>query len=117
MPHAFIDESGQRAFSARSSDCFVLSAIAYRRQDEGAAHDLLEELRADLHRRSGDALKWGHIHSHSQRLRVVQLIARSRFLSASAVIVCKRVIPAVRRLGDEDRAYLYTVRYLLERLS
>jgi hypothetical protein len=111
---AYIDESGGRAVTARSTDYFVLSAVIVDDTLVQAAKDLLAAIRADLGRRPGDTLSWKNIKSHGQRLHAVQLIGASP-LSLSSVIVCKRFLPGP--LPSEDHAYLYTVRFLLERLS
>src|SRR6266498_295686 len=113
--HAFIDESGQRARSAASSDHFVMSAVVIPEEHVADATTLLKLLRTDLKRRAGDELHWKNIRPHTQRLRACQLLTTADWLTVSSVVVCKRHLT-----GDplnNDRAYLYTLRYLLERLS
>lgn len=113
--HAFIDEAGQRARSAKSSDHFIMSAVIVPDESLADAAAVLAQLRADLARRPGDVLHWRNIKSHSQRLRIVQTFRDQSWLTISAVVVCKNHLtgPAL----DDDTAYLYTLRYLLERLS
>jgi hypothetical protein len=112
--HAYIDESGGRAVSAKSTDYFVLAAVVIDDADLPAARATLAKMRSDLGRRPGDTLSWKNIKSHSQRLRAAQLLAAGP-LTISAVVVCKRHL--VGHLPTEGHAYLYTVRFLLERLS
>lgn len=113
--HAFIDEAGQRARTPKSSDHFVMSAVIVPDEHLADAGTVLAELRADLGRRPGDTLHWRNIKTHSQRLRVAQVIGRQPWLTISSVVVCKPHLtgPAL----DDDTAYLYTLRFLLERMS
>lgn len=113
--HAFIDESGQRSRSAASSDNFIMSAVVIPEEHLAAAATLLELIRADLKRHPGHALHWKNIKSHTQRLRACQLLAEADWLTISSVVVCKLQL-ASDPLND-DLAYLFTLRYLLERLS
>jgi len=113
--HAFVDEAGQRARSAKSSDHFVMSAVVVPDENLTDATAVLAALRADLGRRAGDTLHWRNIRGHSQRLRLVQVMGAQPWLTVASVVVCKPHLtgPAL----DDDTAYLYTLRYLLERLS
>lgn len=72
-------------------------------------------LRSELGRRPGDALHWQNIRSHQQRLHAAKSLAAMPAV-ISSVVVCKRHLgPA--DLPDEHTAYLFTFRFLLERLS
>lgn len=113
--HAFIDESGQRARSAASSDHFVMSAVVIPEEHLADAATLLELLRADLKRNAGDTLHWKNIKQHPQRLHASKTLGAVDWLTVSSIIVCKRHLGG-QALND-DLAYLYTLRYLLERLS
>lgn len=115
--YSFTDESGQRGFSPGASDCFVLASVFYEQQREGQVHDFLDQLRVDLGRQRGQPLKWSNLRSHHERLHAVKRVAGTEFLHVTAVVVCKRAFAPEARLMDEDRAYLYTYRFLLERLS
>jgi len=112
---AFIDESGQRARTKGSSAHFVLSAaiVPTAHLDDAAA--ALAEIRTSIHRQPGQHLSWKNIRAHSQRLCVVQALARLPWLTVSSVVVCKDYLADAGL--DDDTAYLYTLRYLLERLS
>ncbi len=113
---AFADESGQRGYSPRSSQCFLLAAVAYREDFENHVHELLADMRRQTGRRPGQVLKWLNL-THEQRLYVAQRLAAADFLMGTAVVVYKPGIAAEARIADEHRAYLYTYRFLLERLS
>ena len=114
---AYIDESGQRASTAASSDHFVMSAVVVQDSALAQTGTLLAQIRRDLGRRPGDELHWRNIKTHAQRLRAAQLVGLSSDLTISSVVVCKRKFGPGVSLKDEDRAYLYTFRFLLERLS
>lgn len=114
MLEAFIDESGDRGITKKSSDYFVVSAILVEDALAQAATDLLAQIRHDLNRHPGDTMSWKNIKSHSQKLHAVQLIGGSPF-TISSVVVCKRHLS--EKLPTETLAYLYSVRFLLERLS
>ncbi|MFP5019456.1 DUF3800 domain-containing protein [Pseudonocardia phyllosphaerae] len=113
--HAFVDEAGVRARTPKSSAHFVMSAVIV--PDEALPHAaaVLAGLRADLGRKPGDTLHWRNVKTHSQRLRIAQVIGRTDCMTLSSVVVCKPLLPGPAL--DEDTAYLYTLRYLLERLS
>lgn len=117
--HAFIDESGQRAFSRESSNYFVLSAVVFEGPDGlRQAGDVLTQIRKDLGRRPGDQLHWKRIKTHSQRLRAVQIIGQSSFITVSSVVVCKRRFSLPKPNWHNDNAtYLNTLGMLLKRLS
>jgi len=92
-----------------------MSAVIIPEEHLAEAARLLELIRTDLKRHPGHALHWKNIKSHPQRLRACQLLAKRDWLTISSVVVCKRQLT-----GDplnDDLAYLFTLRYLLERLS
>lgn len=76
---------------------------------------MLAQLRSDLHRRPGDTLHWRNLKAHSQRLHAAKTIGAQPWLTVSSVTVCKASLTG-QPLTD-DQSYLYTFRYLLERLS
>src|SRR4051794_2345744 len=108
--HAFIDESGQRTRSTASSDHFVMSAVIITEENLSDAATLLELLRTDLKRNTGDPLRWTNIKNHAQRLHAAKTLGSVDWLQVSSVVVCKRHL-ADDGL-DEAESYLYTLRYL-----
>jgi hypothetical protein len=92
-----------------------MSAVVVPDENLSDAAMLLELLRADLKRNTGDPLHWTNIKNHAQRLHAVKTLGAVDWITLSSVVVCKR------HLADEglneDEAYLHTLRYLLERLS
>jgi uncharacterized protein DUF3800 len=113
--HAYIDESGQIGASATSSDHFVMSATVCRESNAEHLEALLLRLRADLNRRPTDRLNWKKIKEREQRLLAAQLIGGTTFLRTVSVVVCKRHLHPP--ITNTHVAYLFTLRFLLERLS
>ena len=87
---AFIDESGQRSKTAKSSDHFIMSAVVIEPGGLMAAAQLLADMRRDLGRRPGDELHWKNIKTHDQRVRAAQMLGAAPFLRICTVVVCKR---------------------------
>lgn len=113
---AFIDESGQRSFTRRSSDHFVMAAVALPETRLDEAGIWLESLRKDLRRGRGQVLHWKNYVAHRDRLRACQAFGEQGFGRALAVVTCKRELQ--REPGfTEDHAYMLSFRYLLERLT
>jgi hypothetical protein len=117
--NAFVDESGQPAFSPRSSDFFVMSAVVLQGGHSlHQAGEVLAQIRRDLGRGPEDELHWTNIKTHSQRVRAVQILGLSSFITMSTVVVCKRrfTLPQPYWRNDDD-TYLNTLSMLLKRLS
>lgn len=112
--HAFIDEAGQRSASARSSNHFVMSAVLVTDENLPQAAAFLAQMRTDTGRRPSDTLHWRNIKAHTDKLHIALSLGRQSWATLSTVAVCKRHLPG--GLTD-DQAYLYTFRFLLERLS
>ncbi|MEU5486963.1 DUF3800 domain-containing protein [Streptomyces sp. NPDC020196] len=112
--HAFIDEAGVRSHSKASSDHFVMSAVIVDDRDLLAAKGFLAQLRLDLGRRPGDELHWVALKKHEQRIHAAKSLGSQQWATISNVVVCKRHLNGQLPVGQ---FYLYTFRYLLERLS
>jgi hypothetical protein len=94
-----------------------MTAVAFRHADRASVSDLLAQLRKDLGRRPGDTLHWVNVKRHGQRVHAARLLGQAPFLTISSVVVCKRYFAGGDQIHHEDVSYLYTLRYLLERLS
>ncbi|MEW2566089.1 DUF3800 domain-containing protein [Streptomyces sp. NPDC047070] len=112
--HAFIDEAGVRSHSRASGDHFVMSAVVVADANMVAAQQFLAKLREDLGRRPGDTLHWVNLKKHEERVHAAKSLGAQEWATIANVIVCKRHLPGGL---DEKQAYLYTLRFLLERLS
>jgi hypothetical protein len=112
---AFIDESGQLGHTPKASDHFVLSAVVCRDKNLGHLDILLADIRDEIGRLPGHRLSWKSIKKPHQRRGAVNLIGKAAFIQTISVVVCKRHL--VPPLTDTKSSYLFTLRFLLERLS
>ncbi|MGW0034960.1 DUF3800 domain-containing protein [Streptomyces sp. NPDC003314] len=112
--HAFIDESGVRSRSKSSSDHFIMTAVVVEDQDLPASTQFLTQLRTDLGRSPGDVLHWVRLQKHEQRVHASKSLGSQEWATLSSVIACKRYLSTQ---VTDSQFYLYTFRYLLERLS
>lgn len=113
---AYVDEAGSSVTNKTSSDHFVAGAIASDRRKD--LKDCLSRLRDALGYPPGRVLHWADIggnQSHLRKVKIVQTIAAARCRIVT-VVVAKRRFPGKAAL-TRDQAYLYTLRFLLERLS
>lgn len=113
---AFIDESGQRAMTAKSSDYFILSGVVLPEDRLTEAHAWLAGLKSDLRRQPHQVLHWVNYQAHGDRLRAAQMLGSQRFARVLAVVACKRHLGAGPTF-TEDHAYMFAFRLLLERMS
>lgn len=113
---AYIDESGDRGTTPKSSDYFVMTAVVVRDTHVLRAEALLATIKRDLRRQPTDELSWKKLKTFADRFLAAHSLGSASFLRIISVIVCKRHLPWPN-LPNEHYAYLYTLRYLLERLS
>lgn len=114
----YIDESGDEGFrfDKGSSEWMVLSATVFRQEEERQEVRLVREI-CDLFGR--DASKGLHFTNlrHPQRVAYVDRISKAR-VRCSSIAVRKPSLnePEVFQAAKR-RLYIYTVRYLVERVS
>ena len=114
--HAFIDESGQRGHSPKASKHFAMSAVVMADENLPMVSAWLDGLRSEVGRQPGDTLHFQNLKSHAERLHVAKALGKQDMVRVISVVVCKDHLTGTARLND-DQAYLYTFRFLLERLS
>jgi len=110
----YVDESGVRAHGPRTSKHFVLSAVIL---PDSLKYDLLAalaQLRIDFRQPVGHPIAFKNL-SHQARLHISQALGQLSYVTVTNVVVCKRELAVP--LTDVDDAYLYTLRFLLERVS
>jgi len=94
-----------------------MAAAVFGAADLPRSEVFLESLRLRLGREAHHLLSWKNIKTHAQRLEAAAgLATASEWLTISAVVVCKPFLD-IGGIRDADAAYLYTLRFLLERLS
>jgi hypothetical protein len=84
-------------------------------EDLPQAAALLARLRAELNRPPGAVLHWNKCTAHSYRLHIAKTLGTMPWLRVSSVVVAKPHLTGADL--NDDKSYLYTLRYLLERLS
>jgi hypothetical protein len=94
-----------------------MAAVVIRAEHLDQGQVLLDSLRTDLRRLPEHQIHWKNIKGHGDRMHAASSLAGLETITVSSVVVCKRYLPPGRLAADEDSAYLYTLRYLLERLS
>jgi hypothetical protein len=92
-----------------------MSALVCRDPNVERLKDLLVRLRKALGRGPSDRLNWKNIKHPEQRLLVAEMIGQTSFVKTTSVIVCKQHL--FPRMVHTHAAYLFTLRFLLERLS
>jgi len=118
----YVDEAGDRGFSAASSRHFVVSAVIVPDATDARLRSELAALRSALKRHSGHALHFVKF-NHSQRLKAAQEIANSSLAAVVNVVIYKDLIgqppPAEQTsyIARPDPMYLWALRLLLERIS
>lgn len=113
--HVYIDESGTPSSSRKASDHFVISAVAVRGRNQSLLDDWLLRAKQHLNRRPEHELTWKQLKRH-HREPACELLGEMTFARVISVVVCKRHLTSPRRM-DDDSAYLYALRFLLERVS
>lgn len=112
---AYIDESGQRG--RNGSRHFVMSALIVRDDRVDEAIEAMHSLKVKLNRKPDHVLHWKNYKNHTYRLVASTWLAdRTDLFRTISVVVCKDHLAAGSHMND-DMAYMYTFRFLLERLS
>lgn len=95
-----------------------MSAVVIPDYRLDAATEFIGELRTTLRRRPDDVLHWKNYNKHPDRLAAaVALAHRTDLFRVCSVVVCKDHLGPPPPGWGHDVAYLYTLRFLLERLS
>jgi hypothetical protein len=110
----FVDESGVRAHGPKTSKHFVLSACIFPDQNQPDVLSTVADIRVNLRQPPAHTISFKDL-THQSRVYVVSRYAALPYLTVTSVIVCKREVP--KPMTDLDGAYLYTLRFLLERIS
>jgi hypothetical protein len=110
----YVDESGIRSHSPKSSDHFVMSAVMLPNSQEPRARAMLAGLRSDFKMPAGTVLSFKDL-PHAKRVHISKTVAAQPYIGITNVVVCKRLF--ARPETDVDLAYLYTLRFALERIS
>ncbi|MPY99938.1 MAG: DUF3800 domain-containing protein [Actinophytocola sp.] len=113
----YVDETGDRGTSARSSPFFAFAAILVADENEAELRAAMAHLRTRLKTPSGAALNWNrHVKTFSRRQHVTSTLAALRQVSVVYVMVDKAAIPAGSgMLDDHVLFYNFAAGLVLER--
>jgi hypothetical protein len=114
MLFAYIDESGTRDLNQVSSDHFVLSAVVLDPSDHSTLERDLLHLKQITGRRADHELSFKRL-SEDDRAKVTEYLGQVSWPIVISVVVCKRYLG--NTLPNDTERYLYTLRFLMERLS
>lgn len=106
--YAYIDETGDRGPSSRSSPIFGMAAVLV--DDAGAAElrDAVRHLRNDLRVPDQEVMSWkDHAKDHDRRKRAAELLGAVRGIRVSYVYVVKSELAAESYLTHSERFYNY----------
>lgn len=115
---AYIDETGDRGHSAKSSPFFAFAAVLVVDEDEAGLRTTMSRLRRDLGVPAGKALHWkDHVKTHQRRQHVATQLATVPGLVITYVIVEKTAIPVGSGMySDHELFYNYAAAMVMERL-
>lgn len=111
----FVDESGDPSQSGKASDHFVLGAAMVRTSRLPETTQWLLDTRKATRRAAHHELHWKNIKAHHRGV-IADALRDQTWGRFTTVVVCKRHLPHAPHL-DDDRAYLYAMRFLCERVS
>lgn len=92
---AYIDETGDRGHSARSSPFFAFAAVMVADEGEPGLRSVMAGLRGDFTVPAGKALHWkDHVKTYSRRQHVARSLAQVPGITVVYVVVEKATIPS-----------------------
>lgn len=106
--HVYIDETGDRGSTAKSSPIFGMAAVLA--DDVGAAslQDAVNTLRTDFGVPAGVVLSWkAHVKTHDRRKRAAEVLARVQGIKVCYVFADKSALQPGTYLNDQQRFYNY----------
>ncbi|MEV8398866.1 DUF3800 domain-containing protein [Streptomyces niveus] len=119
----YVDETGDRGLSQRSSPFFAMTALMVPAEDDWTVRYAAAGLRNVIHGEEGDRAKPLHWVDHfkrkhaDRRLMAATALAGMPSARVTHVIVPKDAARTAPGLADRDRFYNYTTRLLLERVA
>jgi hypothetical protein len=115
---AYVDETGDRGHSAKSSPFFAFAAVLVADEDEPQLRAAMSGLRRDLKTPPGKALHWKeHVKTYARRQRVCTVLAAVPRLMVIYVVVEKTAIPVSSGMySDQQLFYNYAACLITERV-
>ena len=114
---AYVDETGDRGSSGKSSDFFAFACALIADEDEDPLRAAVSQLRRDLKVPVGKALHWkDHVKTFSRRQHVTSLLTAVPNMRLIYVLVDKSAIPASASMrSDQAIFYNFAAAFILER--
>lgn len=114
MLNAYVDETGDLGWSDKASRIFAMSAFVVAEEFEQEVRLNLGVLRDWLDYPPNTVLQWKMIRHHEKRLRVSEVLANQP-VTIIQVCMFKDFLDDMNR--QAEALYLYTLRFLVERLT
>jgi hypothetical protein len=115
---AYVDETGDRGHSGKSSPFFAFAAVLVADEDEAGLRAVMSRLRRELGVPAGKALHWkDHVKTYQRRQYVAAQLAAVPGLMITYVIVEKSAVPVGSGIySDHELFYNYAALMMTERL-
>jgi Protein of unknown function (DUF3800) len=115
---AYIDETGDRGLSAKSSPFFAFAAVTVANEDEAGLREVMSRLRSDLRVPAGKALHWkDHVKTFSRRQHVARSLSEVPGVMVVYVVVEKAAIPTDAGMySDHVLFYNFAACMVMERI-
>jgi hypothetical protein len=115
---AYIDETGDRGHSVRSSPFFAFAAVMVADEDEAGLRAVVAQLRRDLGVPEGKALHWkDHVKTYSRRQHVARRLSQAPGVMVAYVLVEKATLPSTSGMyHDHVLFYNFAAVMIIERI-
>lgn len=114
---AYVDETGDRGHSGKSSPFFAFAAVLVADEDEPPLRAAMSQLRQDFSTPAGKALHWkDHVKTFQRRQRAATVLAGVPRVMVIYVVVEKTAIPVGSGIyTDQELFYNYAAAMIMER--
>jgi hypothetical protein len=118
LVRAYIDETGDRGHSARSSPFFAFAAVMVADEEEPGLRSAVRQLRRDLTVPDGKALHWKeHVKTYSRRQHVARCLSQVPGVMVVYVVVEKATLPSTSGMyHDHVLFYNFAACMTIERI-
>ena len=114
----YVDESGDRGLSVKSSQFFILAGVLVLDDDEAACRAARDRLCTVLDKPTVAVLHWSeNITKHDQRKHAARMLGRCPVTLTYVIVDKDHLRKTGTALTDQAMMYGYAVRRLIERIS
>ncbi|MDH7478692.1 MAG: DUF3800 domain-containing protein [Syntrophomonadaceae bacterium] len=119
---AYIDESGDEGFTWKddgsgSTQWFFMVAFVVEKTNDLECSKAINRIKSRINYLPGKALHWADLRNHGKKKVIISEISMLPISSIIVVGFDKKNLGASKQLKKHPGLYLYTTRYLLERVS